>query len=82
LLEGDEEGCAEILADAELADAELEGQVDGSDKRFEEGQLLKLGLLEVVEEGFAEILGDADGELEGRLDGTDDAGLKEGPLLN
>jgi hypothetical protein len=82
LLEGDEEGCAEILGDAELADAELEGQVDGSDERLEEGQLLKLGFLEGVEEGFAEVLGDADGELEGRVDGTDDEGLEEGPLLN
>jgi hypothetical protein len=76
LLEGDEEGCAEILGDTELADAELEGPVVGSDERLEEGQLLKLGLLEVAEEGFAEALGDADGELEGRVDDTDDAGLE------
>jgi hypothetical protein len=81
LLKGDEEGCVEILGDAELADGELEGQVDGPDKGLEEGQLLKLGLLEVIEEGFAEILGDADGELEGRVDGSEER-LEEGPLLN
>jgi hypothetical protein len=81
LLEGDEEGCAEILGDEELADADLEGQVDGSDKGLEEGQLLKLGLLEGAEEGFAEILGDSDGELEGWVDGSDER-LDEGQLLN
>ncbi len=52
------------VGDAELADAELEGLVDGPDEGLEEGPLFKLGLLEGDEEGFAEALGDADGELE------------------
>jgi hypothetical protein len=38
-------------------------------------------LLEDAEEGFAKALGDADGELEGRVDGSDER-LEEGPLLN
>ena len=62
---GVEENCAETLGDAELADAELEGLVDGPDKGYEEGgPPFKLGLLEGAEEGFAEAPGDADGELE------------------
>jgi hypothetical protein len=70
LLEGDAEGRPRACR----CRARREG--------LEEGQLLKLGLLEVVEEGFAEALGDADGELEGRVDGSSDEGLEEGPLLN
>jgi hypothetical protein len=50
LLEADEEGSAETLADA---DTELEGLLDGSDEGLEEGGLLKLGLLEADEEGSA-----------------------------
>ena len=83
MLEGDEEGWAETLGDAELADGELEGPVDGSDEGLEEGALLKLGLLEGDEEGWAETLGDAespDGELEGPVDGSDE-GPEEGALL-
>ena len=48
---------------------ELEGPVDGSDKRLEEGALLKLGWIEGDEEGCAEALGDPDGEVEGPVDG-------------
>jgi hypothetical protein len=35
LLEGDEEGCAKTLGDAELADGDLEEPVVGSDERLE-----------------------------------------------
>jgi hypothetical protein len=46
--------------DAALAEGELEGLVDGSDdEELEEGPLLKLGLLEGDEEGWAETMGDA-----------------------
>ena len=42
----------------------------------------QLGLLEGDEESCAETLGDADGELERSVDGSDDEGLQEGCLLN
>ena len=47
---------------------------------MEEGALLRLGLLEGDEDGWAETLGVADGELEGTVDGSDE-GLEEGALL-
>ena len=77
MLEGDEEGCAETLGDA---DGELEGPADGPDEGPEEGALLKLGLLEGDEEGCAETLGDPDGEVDGPVDGSDE-GPEEGALL-
>jgi hypothetical protein len=52
LLEGDEEGCAETLGDADgelegpVEGSDVEGPVEGSDIGPEEGALLKLGLLE------------------------------------
>jgi hypothetical protein len=81
LLEGDEEGSAEKLGDA---DGELNGPVDGSDKGLKEGALLKLGT--VVADGELEgpllKLGEdlTDGELDGPVDGSDE-GLEEGALL-
>ena len=43
--------------------------MDGSDEGPEEGALLKLGLLEGDDEGWAETLGDPDGGVEGPVDG-------------
>jgi hypothetical protein len=43
LLEGHEEGCAETLGDAELADGVLEGPLDGSDEGLEAGRWLIRG---------------------------------------
>ena len=47
MLEGDEEGCVDVLGDPS---GELEDPVDGSDEGLEECPLLKLGLLEGVKE--------------------------------
>jgi hypothetical protein len=44
LLEGEEEGCAETLGEAELEHCDLEGLVEGSDQGLEEDSQLKNSL--------------------------------------
>ena len=62
--EGDDEGWAETLGDA---DGELEDLVDGSDEGLEEGALLNPGFSEGGDdEGCAETLGLSLGELLGQ----------------
>ena len=60
----------------------MASSVEGSDGGFEEGALLKLGLLEGEGDGedCIETIGDADGELEAPVQSSDE-GLEEGNLL-
>ena len=55
MIEGDEEDFAETLGDP---NSEVEGNVDASKERLEQGTLLQVGLLEGDEEDFTEMLGD------------------------
>ena len=56
--------------------------VDGGEKRPDESALLNLGLLKGdEEEGWAERLGDAEGQVEGPVEGGDEC-RQEGALLN